>query len=114
MASNPDENNAPNASRSNNGRKSNNGSNFARRNWHGGNRNTGPRQRPVSVLIPRSSTGNIDPADATEPSSSTAQPTRATSYRINRQSGPYHGWQLYFPETGENIRYVERIDASKI
>lgn len=103
MASNPDENSAQNR---NNGRKSN-GSNFARRNWHGANRDTGPRQRPVAVLIPQVSSSSLpnpaqslDSGHPTVSSASTERLAKTSSYRINRKSGPYHGWQLYFPEIG--------------
>lgn len=123
MASNPNENNPPR----NNQRKSNNGANFNRRSWHGTNRNTGPKQRPFAVMIPQPSSRPLpnpsqnsdsnnpipsnllpipvqtssDPGYSTA-SSSTEQPTAAktASYRINKKSGPYDGWQLYFPEIG--------------
>lgn len=123
MASNPDENNPP---RNNNNRKSSNGSNVHRRSWHGANRNTGPKQRPFAVMIPQPSSRpllnpsqNLDsnfvpvsnslpnPAppdsdpDFSTTSSTTERPlTKTASYRINKKSGPYDGWQLYFPEIG--------------
>lgn len=116
MASNPDENNPPR----NNNRKSNNGANYNRRSWHGTNRNTGPKQRPFSLIIPQpssiplpnpaqrsdsefptSSSPLPNPAQSSDSSSSTEQPpTKTASYRINKKSGPYDGWQLYFPEIG--------------
>lgn len=97
MASNPDENSAP---RNNNGGRSRGGSNWRGRNWRGANRSTGPRQRPVAVLIPQGQSN--DDQNASLPSGA-GQPTRTSSYRINRKSGPYHGWQLYFPEIGNEI-----------
>lgn len=122
MASNPDENNAQRRNNAPTGkRKSNNGTNFHRRSWHGANRSTGPIQRPVSLMIPqpassliRNSSETLDSGIRTvetserltstnSSSSHTGQPTKPASFRINRKSGPYNGWQLYFPEIGNNI-----------
>lgn len=105
MASNPNENNPPR----NNNRKSSNGANYNRRSWHGMNRpnNTGPKQRPVSLAIPQPSSNQPpnsvqtpDSGNSTSSSSTAQPPTKSASYRINKKSGPYNGWQLYFPEIG--------------
>lgn len=111
MASNPNESNPP----QNNSRKTNRGPNFFRR--PGANRNTGPKQRPVSVLIPQPSSSPIPnqthnsnsnsdsgysttSGSASSSSSAETPPQQTASFRINKKSGPYSGWQLYFPEIG--------------
>lgn len=112
MASNPDENNPP----QNNSRKTNRGPGLFRR--FGANRNTGPKQRPVSVLIPQPSSSSPVPnpphnsntdsgfSTATGSTSSSSSSTeqrplqKTASFRINKKSGPYSGWQLYFSEIG--------------
>lgn len=133
MASNPNENRPP----QNNTRKPNR-PNFFRRN--GANRNTGPQQRPVSLLIPQTSSSplpnpllpssNLQPnqppnSDSDSGFSTTSSsgsssspspgqpPVRPASFRINKKCGPYSGWQLYFPEIGNMIFCMRTTPHSK-
>lgn len=104
MADNP----APNNAAANKKKKPNNQFFRMRNRFHN---DSGPRQRPVSLLIPQSSSSShptnntADSANETALNGSTngnasVPPTRAASFRINKRCGPYSGWQLYFPEIG--------------
>lgn len=58
---------------------------------------TGPRQNTVSVPIPQTiSTETV--GGAYQPS--VGPSTSSISFRIDKKSGPYSGWKLYFPEIG--------------
>lgn len=91
MAENPPANNA---NPTNNNRKTTNRNFFRGRNrFHA----TGPRQNTVSVPIPQPS--SIEPiGGAYQPSAGPAP--QSISFRIDKKSGPYSGWKLYFPEIG--------------
>lgn len=105
MAENPTNSNAA----APNKRNTTNNNFYRMRNRYQGNRNTGPKQRPVSLLIPQpassSSTGlsNRLSDSSSNIASGAGQPTETASFRINRQSGPYSGWKLYFPEIGNTV-----------
>lgn len=101
----------------NNGSRPNNkktpGNNFYRmKNRFQNFRNSGPRERPVSLLIPQPSSNNQSNASSssssnnssgTNTSTAIGRSSETTSFRISKKSGPYSGWQLYFPETGESF-----------
>lgn len=107
MAENPGNNNAP----QNNKRKAPGNNFFRMRYAMQRNRNTGPRERPVALLIPQSSTLQPNVASTNGPgvvsfpsndlTTTDRRPQTSASFQINKKSGPYIGWQLYFPETGE-------------
>lgn len=100
MADNP----APNNAAANKKKKPNNQFFRMRNRFHN---DSGPRQRPVSLLIPQSSSSSLTSNNTADSANETASngnssvpPTRAASFRINKRCGPYSGWQLYFPEIG--------------
>lgn len=88
-----------NVSRPNTNRKTSNSNFFRMRHRFQSNRQSGPRERPVSLLIPQSSQSS----SSTSGYSSNSSSSETASFRINKKSGPYSGWQLYFPETGMSI-----------
>lgn len=79
------------------------------------NRNNGPKQPTVSLIIPQNGSESSEPREShasTPASASTSSgyssnastpPTRVRSIEIKNKCGPYAGWQLYFPETGETL-----------
>lgn len=93
-----------NGSRPTNNRKTTGNNFFRMRHRFQSNRQSGPRERPVSLLIPQpnQSSASTSGANSSNASSSTSagRASETASFRINRKSGPYSGWQLYFPETG--------------
>lgn len=116
MAENPSRNNGTTG----NNRKTSNNSFFRMRHHFQSNRNAGPRQPTVSLLIPQPSV--LSPANsftngnnsATEsqsgPSAIPTPPT--TSFRIDKKAGPYSGWKLYFPEIGNsNMQTVTTLNS---
>lgn len=99
------ENPAANNGNANNRKTSNNNNFFRMRHRFQSNRNTGPKQRTVSLLIPQPSSPrpSTSSSESTSgyPSSSSSGPTVATtSFQISKKNGPYAGWQLYFPDVG--------------
>lgn len=102
MAENP----AGNNGNANNRKKSNNSNFFRMRHRFQNNRDTGPKQRTVSILIPQPSTSPRPSTSSSEStsdytSSSSSGPTvPSTSFQISKKNGPYAGWQLYFPDVG--------------
>lgn len=94
------------AERNNNGgdntsnkKKTLNNNFFRMRNRFHNNRNTGPRQNAMSFLLPSGSPSSTT-SDSTSNTTSTEASTSLTSFRINKKTIPYVGWQLYFPEIG--------------
>lgn len=98
------ENNPPGNNGPGNNRKVSNNSNFFRmRHRLQNGRNTGPKQRTVSLLIPQSSSSNV----SSPSNSASSGPTPpSASFQINKASGPYCGWQLYFPEIGTHHLHI--------
>lgn len=84
-----------------NNRKKPNGNNFFRmRNRFHNARDTGPKQRNVSMMIPSSTPHGSDSSSGySSSSSSPGSNAPSTSFGI-KKTGPYSGWQLYFPEVG--------------
>lgn len=103
MADNPPRNNAAANGGAGNNRKAPSKNNFFQmRNRFQSNRDTGPKQRTVSLLIPQSSSSS----QSSGYSSGSNPPT--ASFGINKKTGPYCGWQLYFPETGTVQTNIEQ------
>lgn len=68
---------------------------FANR-FNPANRNTGPRERPISMQIPQSSNQNGNAESTT--SQHIGEPL---SFRIGNANSEYPGWKLYFPQEGK-------------
>lgn len=107
-----------------NNRKTSSNNFFRMRHRLQNNRNSGPRQPTVSLLIPQSSTPSPTNAPSSgfgssatpesQGNSSTVPRQPIASFRIDKNAGPYSGWKLYFPEIGIfQIINVYEINFSK-
>lgn len=93
MAGNPNPNRNPNVAPAANKRASGNNNFFRMRNRFNANRDAGPRQSAVSLLIPSG-------GQSTSYGQSSSSPGESSAIKIGNKCGPYAGWQLYFPKVG--------------
>lgn len=70
---------------------------FANR-FNPANRNTGPRERPISMEIPQQQASSNQSGGSNSQHNAADEPL---SFRIDDKRCDYPGWKLYFPQEGK-------------